>query len=202
MKKYNIIYADPPWTFKTYSEKGKEKKSPENHYSCMKIEDIYNLPVNELAADDCVLFLWVTNPMLIEGLRTIERWGFTYKTVGFSWYKRNKKADSFFWGLGYWTRANVELCLLATKGKPIRVSKGVHQVIDEFIDTEQVKTIIEGHSKKPDVIREKIVSLCGDLPRIELFSRQKPDGWDVWGNEVENDVVLWQPTNQFTSFQS
>jgi N6-adenosine-specific RNA methylase IME4 len=185
-KKYNIIYADPPWTFKTYSEKGKEKKSPELHYDCMSIEDIYSLPVQTISEDNCILFLWVTNPLLQEGLNTIERWGFTYKTVAFSWYKKNKIADSFFWGLGYWTRANVELCLLATKGKPTRISKGVHQVIDDedYYDTEQFFSVIREHSQKPNIVRDRIVQLCGDIPRIELFAREKFDGWDVWGNEV------------------
>ena len=124
MKKYSVIYCDPPWQFKTYSPKGKERKSPELHYKTMTIEDIYNLPVNQIADENCVLFLWVTNPLLKEGLKTIESWGFTYKTVGFSWYKQNKISDTFFWGLGYWSRANVELLLLATKGKPQRVSNG------------------------------------------------------------------------------
>ena len=174
-KKYNIIYADPAWTFKTYSEKGKEKKSAENHYHCMNIQDIYDLPVKDIAEDDCVLMLWVTYPLLKEGLRTIEEWGFTYKTCGFSWVKKNKIADSFFWGLGYWTRSNNEICLLATKGKPSRVSKSVHQIIYEPIGK---------HSKKPVVVRDKIVELCGDLPRIELFARDKTKGWDSWGNEV------------------
>ena len=118
MGTYNIIYADPPWTFKTYSDKGKEQKSAECHYKCMTIEDIYALPVDKLAAENCVLFLWVTFPLLQEGLETIRRWGFEYKTCGFNWVKRNKKSDSWFWGLGYWTRSNSELCLLATRGCP------------------------------------------------------------------------------------
>tara|TARA_R100000656_G_scaffold114122_1_gene86461 strand:+ start:58 stop:669 length:612 start_codon:yes stop_codon:yes gene_type:complete len=183
-KKYSIIYADPPWTFKTYSEKGKEKKSAENHYSCMNIEDIYNLQVQNIAEDNCILFLWVTYPLLKEGLQTIEEWGFTYKTCGFSWVKKNKKADSFFWGLGYWTRANNEICLLATKGKPSRVSKSVHQIVHEPISK---------HSKKPTVVRDRIVELCGDLPRIELFARQSVDGWDSWGNETEPAIInCWE----------
>jgi len=185
-KKYSIIYADPPWTFKTYSEKGKERKSPELHYECMNIEDIYNLPVGDISDDNCILFLWVTNPLLKEGLKTIEEWGFTYKTVGFSWYKKNKIADSFFWGLGYWTRANVELCLLATKGKPTRISKGVHQVIndEDYWDTEQIFSVIRKHSQKPDEVRNRIVDLCGDISRIELFAREEFVGWDSWGNEI------------------
>ena len=175
-KKYNIIYADPPWQYKTWSGKGKEKKSAENHYPCMKKEDIQNLPVQNISANDCVLFLWVTMPCLEEGLELIRKWGFTYKTCGFTWVKKNKKSDSYFWGLGYWTRANAELCLIATKGKPKRVSKSVHQICDA--------KIME-HSKKPNEIRERIVKLCGDLPRIELFARQCADGWDCWGNETD-----------------
>ena len=177
-KKYNIIYADPPWNFKTYSEKGKQKKSAECHYRCMNIDNIYDLPINQIAADNCILFLWVTFPLLKEGLETIEKWGFTYKTIGFNWIKQNKKSDSLFWGLGYWTRANSEICLLATKGKPKRISKSVHSVI--------ISKIRE-HSRKPDEVRDKIVELCGDMPRIELFARQSVDGWDCWGLEAPND---------------
>ncbi len=197
MKKYNIIYADPAWNFKTYSEKGKEKKSAENHYNTMNIQDIYNLPIQNIAADDCVLFLWVTNPMLKEGLETIEKWGFKYKTVGFNWFKKNKIADSWFWGLGYWTRSNTELCLIATKGNISRISKSVHQVIDsedngslDVFDSFPIVSRIEKHSVKPRIVREKIVELLGNLPRIELFAREKFNGWDSWGNEVECDVEL------------
>jgi N6-adenosine-specific RNA methylase IME4 len=179
--KYNIIYADPPWTFKTYSDKGKEKKSAENHYQCMTKADIQNLPIQNIAADDCTLFLWVTFPCLKEGLELIEKWGFTYKTCAFNWVKRNKKSDSFFWGLGYWTRANSELCLLATKGNPKRISKSVHQVLDDRIMQ---------HSKKPDSARERIVELIGDLPRVELFAREIVEGWDAFGNEIENSINL------------
>ena len=173
-KKYNIIYADPPWSFKTYSKKG-NKKSPLRYYNTMTKAEIDSLPVKDIAEKDCVLFLWVTYPKLLECITTIKEWGFTYKTCAFSWVKRNKKSDGFFTGLGYWTRANNEICLLATKGKPKRISKSVRQIVD---------TPLEKHSKKPDCVRERIVELCGDLPRIELFARQKTDGWDVWGNEV------------------
>ena len=174
-KKYNIIYADPPWSYKTWSGKGKEKKSAENHYQCMKKEDIQNLPIQRISADDCVLLLWVTFPCLEEGLELIKAWGFTYKTCGFTWVKRNKKSDGWFWGLGYWTRANAELCLIATKGRPKRMSKSVHQIID---------SPVREHSRKPDEVRNRIAELCGDVPRIELFARQSTRGWDCWGNEV------------------
>ena len=171
-KKYNIIYADPAWTFKTWSKKG-EIKSPK--YEVMTINDIKKLPIDNIADKDCVLFIWVTYPLLKEGLDTIKQWNFHYKTCGFSLIKKNKKTDSLFWGLGYWTRANNEICLLATKGKPKRISRSVHQVV---IDK------IREHSRKPDCVRDRIVELCGDLRRIELFAREKTKGWDVWGNEV------------------
>lgn len=120
-------------------------------------------------------------PKLDECLAVVKAWGFEYKTVAFTWVKRNKKARSWFWGMGRWTRANAELCLLATKGKPKRLSASVSSIID---------TPIEGHSKKPDEVRKRIIQLVGDLPRLELFARQKTPGWDVWGNEVPNDINL------------
>ena len=141
----------------------------------MSPEDIYALDVQNIADDDCILFLWATFPKLPEALETIKHWGFEYKTVGFTWVKKNKKADSWLWGMGYWTRANAEICIIATKGKPKRISAGVHQIVDDRI---------REHSRKPDTVRQRIVELVGDLPRIELFARQKTDGWDVWGNEV------------------
>jgi len=173
-KKYNIIYADPAWYFKTYSNKG-EKRSAIRHYNCMSIDDICNLPLMDICDDDCILFIWVIDPMLPEALEVIKKWGFKYKTVAFTWVKKNKKTDSYFTGLGYWTRSNPEMCLLATKGKPKRLSKSVTQLI---ISKRQE------HSKKPDAIRDKIVDLCGDLPRIELFARKIYKGWDSWGNEI------------------
>ncbi len=147
----------------------------------MSTDEICDLQVADIAAESSVLFLWTTFPNLQEAFRVIEAWGFSYRTVAFVWVKRNKKAPNYFMGLGYWTRANAEICLLATKGKPKRISKSVRQIID---------APIEYHSKKPDETRERIVELMGDLPRIELFARQKTDGWDVWGNEVESDIEL------------
>ena len=180
MKKYSIIYADPPWEYKVYSAKGKGR-SAESHYPTMTLKDICSLPIGDLADQDCALFLWTTIPLLKDCFSVIEAWGFTYKTVAFVWIKQNRKADSLFWGMGYWTRSNAEFCLLATKGNPKRISASVHQV---------VMSHIEEHSKKPDEVRKRIVALLGELPRIELFARQKSDGWDVWGNEVECDVYI------------
>ena len=173
-KKYNIIYADPPWQFKTYSDKGKGR-SAERHYPTMTKAEIQRLPIERLCAKDCVLFLWVTMPCLIEGIELIEKWGFKYKTCAFTWVKKNKKSEGWFFGNGYWTRSNAELCLLATKGKPKRVSASVRQICDSRVGR---------HSEKPSELRERIVQLLGDLPRIELFARQHAEGWDCWGNEV------------------
>ena len=183
--KYNIIYADPPWRYNDRKCNG----ACENHYNTMKIEDICNLPINEMAADDCVLFLWTTYPMLQEAIQLIKAWGFKYKTIGFQWIKLNKsinnplfiQKNNLFFGLGRWTRGNTEPCLIAVKGKPKRISNKISQIILEPIGK---------HSKKPDIVKDKIVELIGDLPRIELFARQKTEGWDVWGNEVESDIKL------------
>ena len=175
MKKYSVILADPPWAYRVWSKKG-IGRTAENHYPTMSIEDIRALPVGDLADDNCALFLWVTFPQLHEAFSLIESWGFTYKTAAFVWVKQNRKLPSLFWGLGYWTRANAEVCLLATRGSPKRLSAAVHQVI---------LSPVEQHSKKPDEVRERIVTLMGDVPRVELFARQQSPGWDVWGNEVE-----------------
>ena len=172
-KKYQIIYADPPWSYRDKASAGKRGASFK--YDTQGIEWIKSLPVKDISDLDCSLFLWVTMPMLQEGLDTIKAWGFTFKTVAFTWVKKNKKAGSWFMGMGNWTRANAELCLLGIKGKPKRISASVRSVID---------TPIEAHSKKPDVTRERIVQLVGDLPRIELFARQAVIGWDNWGNEL------------------
>ena len=173
-KKYNVIYADPPWKYKTWTEGG---GTAEKHYPTMKLDDIIKMKdtIEKISDNNCILFLWVTFPCLLEGLKVMKEWGFTYKTCGFNWVKRNKKSNTFFFGMGYWTRANSELCLIGTKGTINRKSNKVFQIID---------TPIEEHSKKPDIVRDRIVELVGDIPRIELFARQTADGWDCWGNEL------------------
>ena len=174
-KKYNVIYADPPWTFKTYYDKGKDR-SPENHYNVMSLKDICNLPISKIANDDSVLLLmWVVDPLLDKAFEVINAWGFKYKTVGFTWAKTNKKSMGFFTGLGYWTRGNPEMCLLATKGKPKRISKSVPQLV-----VEQRRE----HSRKPDIMYNHIENLL-EGPYIELFARTQRSGWDSWGNEVD-----------------
>jgi N6-adenosine-specific RNA methylase IME4 len=172
-KKYKIIYADPPWSYRDKALAG--NRGAGCKYQVQEKDWLRKLPVQLLAEDDCVLFLWVTMPLLDEGLELIKSWGFEYKTVAFTWVKKNKKADSWFFGMGNWTRSNAELCLIGKKGKIKRQSASISSIID---------TPIQEHSKKPDCTREKIISLMGDISRIELFARQRTDGWDVWGNEV------------------
>lgn len=174
--KYNIIYADPPWAYKVWSDKGKGR-SAESHYNTMSKESIQNLPINKISADNAVLFLWIIPPCLEEGIELIHKWGFEYKTFGFTWVKLNKKKPTPFLGMGYYTRANAEICLLATKGKPLkRLSHAIPQL---------VVSKIREHSRKPDEVPLRIVELFGDLPRIELFARCDRDGWDFWGNEIK-----------------
>ena len=203
MKKYSIIYADPPWSYR--NGKGHPRWAAEvtNHYSTMTLEDIKSLPVQGLADENCMLFMWVTFPNLKEGLETIDSWGFKYKTLAFSWLKLDsrfaetllkllKKIDGkdgvleiiqklFFFGVGYYTKSNCEVCLIGVKGKPIKESNRVSSVL----------LAPRGkHSEKPPIVRDKIIELCGDIPRVELFARQATPGWDVWGNEVASTIEL------------
>lgn len=174
--KFQVIYADPPWAYQVYSKK-EQGRSAENHYRTMKKEDIYALDVAGIAAEDCVLFLWVTFPCLLEGLEAVRCWEFTYKTRGICWVKRCKKqTEKWFWGLRFWTRANPELCLIATKGRPKRASKAVHCIVD---------TPVECHSKTPDEVRRRIGLLMGDVTCVELFARKNYDGWTCLGDEID-----------------
>lgn len=178
-KKYSIIYADPPWSYgdRVYSKKdgGKFYSLKDYHYDTMSAEEIQSLPVANISESNSILFLWTTFPNLQEGLNTIKAWGFTYKTLGFSWIKTNKKDGRPFFGIGWYTKSNCECCLIGIKGKPPKASNSVSSVII---------SPREEHSKKPDEARKRIVEFCGDLPRIEIFARQHADGWDCWGNEV------------------
>ena len=173
-KQYGVIYADPPWSFKTFSDKGKDR-SPENHYNVMSLKDICNLPINKISSDNSVLLMWVIDPLLDKAFEVINAWGFKYKTVGFTWAKTNRKSMGFFTGLGYWTRGNPEMCLLATKGKPKRVSKSVPQLV-----VEQRRE----HSRKPDIMYNHIENLL-EGPYIELFARTQRPNWDSWGNQTD-----------------
>lgn len=173
-KRYNVIYADPPWRYGDRKCNG----ACEFHYSTMPISDICALPISRIAADDCVLFLWTTYPMMQEAMQLIDAWGFKYKSIAFQWVKLNKSGKGYFFGLGRWTRGNTEPCLIAVKGKPHRISASVGQLVFEPL---------RAHSEKPPIVRQKIVDLIGDVPRIELFARDTAQGWDCWGNEVPTE---------------
>lgn len=173
-KKYAVIYADPPWRFKKFSEVD-QSRSAEKHYDVMTLDDIKRLPVASHAEKDCVLLMWVTDPMLAEAFSVIAAWGFTYKTVGFYWAKQNAKSPGWFTGLGFWTRANPEQCLLATRGNPKRQKRDVKKLI--------VAPRRE-HSRKPDETVDRIERLL-DGPYLEMFARTARPGWDRFGNEVD-----------------
>jgi N6-adenosine-specific RNA methylase IME4 len=176
-KKYKIIYADPPWHYKQGSSMGsKFQGACDKYYNTMSIEELCKLPVNKLADKNCMLFLWVTFPQLVEGLKLIKAWGFEYKTIGFNWIKQNSNGTPFF-GIGYYTKSNGEVCLLAIKGKP-------HKWVKDNTISQVIFTKKDKHSKKPPIVRNKIIQLLGDLPRIELFARERIEGWDSWGNQL------------------
>lgn len=169
--KYNIIYADPPWSYNDRAG----KRGAAAHYKTMSIDQMCEMNVSDLAAENCILFMWVTMPMILDSARLFKAWGFDYKTVGFTWIKKTTTGLDVF-GMGRYTRANPELCLIGVKGKFDRQSASVRQLIRAARP--------QRHSEKPAIIRKKIVELCGDIPRIELFARQQTPGWNVWGNEV------------------
>lgn len=182
MKKYQIIYADPPWSIGTPVPPKRLGKEVTDHYQTMTPQEIKSLPIKKMTDENCILFLWVTFPNLELGLDVIKSWGFKYKTLGFSWIKTNKNNGKPFFGIGYYTKSNCEVCLIGVKGKVVKQSNYVSSVV---ISPRQ------GHSKKPDEVRNRIVQFCGDVPRVELFARQKTEGWDVWGNELKNDIDIF-----------
>jgi len=182
MKKYQIIYADPPWKYNSRANhKTRFRGGACGHYSLMTMDEIKALPLDKIADDNCVLFLWCTFPYLNEQIKLFNHWGFKYKTLGFSWIKTNSKNGKPFFGVGYYAKSNCEICLMGIKGKIKPISNKVSSVI--------ISPRRE-HSRKPDEVRENIINLFGDLPRIELFARQKTEGWDVFGNEVKSDIEL------------
>lgn len=185
-QKYSIIYADPPWWYSSRSDhrKTRFKGGAMSHYPVMRNSELKALSVGDLAADNCALFMWATMPNLPEQIEVLKSWGFRYVTVAFTWIKTNPstqgrlwltKKDLFF-GVGYYTKSNAEICLLGIKGKMKPVSNSVSSAI---------LSPRGRHSEKPAEIRDRIVALYGDVPRIELFARTQTAGWDCWGNEVD-----------------
>lgn len=177
--KYQIIYADPPWEYKQSGSKTNSRGMAKQYYNTMSTADICALPVRNIATDNAILLIWATFPNITEAIKVIESWGFIYKTAAFVWIKTNKKSNTLFWGMGAYTRANAEVCLLAisknTKASKTVKNHAVHQIVQSHI---------EQHSKKPNEVRNRITNLVGDLSRIELFARHEAEGWDCWGDEV------------------
>lgn len=175
-KKYNIIYADPGWSFNNKRTGGSMGSGASQIYTVSSVGDICALPVQSICEDDCILFMWWVASMPQEALDVVDAWGFTLKNMtGFTWVKKTKHWKNHF-GMGFWTRAGSENCLIAVKGNIKRVNAGVRSVVEERVGK---------HSEKPDVFREQIIELMGDLPRIELFSRKAVPGWDGWGDDYE-----------------
>ena len=187
MKKYQIIYTDPPWSYR--DNKGNLPKLGGKTYPTMMLEEIKALNVSSIADKNSLLFLWATMPLLQEALEVISAWGFKYTTCASNWIKLNPSVKNplfitmkdIYSGLGHWVNGNAELCLLGKRGHPKRYNKNVKQIL--FAPRGR-------HSAKPNEVRKRIIRIAGDLPRIELFAREKPLGWDVWGNEVESDIEL------------
>ena len=165
-KKYQIIYADPPWDYQDSGFTGGIK----HHYKGLHITDICGLPIRDIKDKNCVLFLWATYPMIREAFLVIDSWGFNYKSIAFQWIKIRKDGEPLI-GMGRWTRGNTEPCFLAVSGSPKRIAKNISQIIQYPRGK---------HSAKPPIVRDRILQLMGDLPRIELFARDKVDGWDTW----------------------
>ncbi|MFA7333392.1 MAG: MT-A70 family methyltransferase [Kiritimatiellia bacterium] len=180
---FSVIYADPPWDFKTRSVKGKDGRP--QHYDRMSLAQIKALPVAEVADKDCWLFLWTTGPHLPQAFAVIDAWGFKYSGMGFTWIKLNRKATTLFISLsdlfmggGYTTRKNAEFCLLARRGSPKRISKKVREVL--------ISPVRE-HSRKPDEFYDRIETFAAG-PYLEMFSRTSAPGWSSWGNETNKFV--------------
>ena len=180
-KKYSIIYADPPWKTKYFKETRDGKLSRSLPYPVMSDTDICNLPVKDIIGDNAILFLWCIDGKIPKLSEIMSSWGFNYKTVGFVWIKKAKTTEGYNATFSSYTRKACEFCYIGTRGRYIVSKKNIDQLIVESK---------KAHSQKPDTARSRIVEMCGDIPRIELFARKKFDGWDSWGNEVNSDIKL------------
>lgn len=186
--KYAAIYIDPPWKFEVWGGTI-GSRTASSHYPVMTIEEIAEIPLWSIMADDCAVFMWSTWTHLPEALWLAGQWGLEYKTCAFNWVKLNKmQRDTPFTGMGYWTRANSEPCLLFTKGSPRRKSKDVPQMLIDWqgglFETETIATPIGRHSEKPQAIYERIEALVPGA-YCEVFARKARPGWDVYGNEID-----------------
>lgn len=177
--KYQLIYADPPWTYRDTCNAG--NRGAAHKYDLMTLADLQDMAIDQLAADDALLAMWWVPPMPMEAIALTESWGFSLKNMnGFTWHKQTTYGKNFF-GMGHYTRANAECCLIATRGSPKVASHSVSQFVSAPIGR---------HSQKPDEVRARLVRLMGDVPRLELFARDRAPGWDVFGNQVEGSISI------------
>ncbi len=179
MKAFEVVYADPAWAYNDSAVRG----GVDHHYPTMTTDQICRLPVPLITSENAALFLWTTWPFLGDALRVGSAWGFKYKTCAFAWVKTTAAGKDVM-GLGHWTRGNTEPCLLFTRGKPKRIDAGVRQVLIEELEAEAVFAPRARHSAKPPEVRDRIVRLMGDVPRVELFARERCPGWFSWGNQL------------------
>jgi len=178
-KKYNIIYADPPYQFSSPKYQDGNRgfgNRVEERYNTMTIDEICKLPVKEISKKDCLLFMWVIDSHLEYSFKIIKSWGFKFSTIGFVWVKQYK-TGSYCYNYGTYTLKSTEILLIAKKGKLKNIKK--NNDVKSLVFAERTS-----HSKKPEEVKKRILDLCKDLPRIELFARERVDGWDCWGNEV------------------
>ena len=183
-RKFNLIYCDSPWSYHLYRPQFSYKgdvpsplRTAASFYKTMTINEICSLPVRSIAANNCALFLWATNPTLDDAFKVIRAWGFEFKTVAFYWTKKCKYSNNLKIGMGHYTRPSCEPLLLAMNGTLKVLDHSIRQV---------VVTTIEQHSKKPAIFRDLIIRLFGDLPKIELFAREEAEGWSSWGDELHS----------------
>lgn len=187
--RYPIIYADPPWKYRDEANAGERGAS--HKYPTMEDADIIRMPVRQIAEKDAILFLWVTFPRLFISKSVMLSWGFEYKTCAFVWVKTYPGAQyKPFVGMGHYTRANVELCLIGTRGRPEVQSHSVRQLIEGVVEADVIKYPIGEHSEKPPVVRNRIVEMCGDIPRVELFARQSKLGFRALGNHIDGKDIF------------
>ena len=186
---YSVVYLDPCWSYRNNGRGAASKQ-----YATMPDSALARLPIGRLGADNSVMLMWGTWPTLPVNLATMAAWGYEYRTLGFLWVKTNEKAGTPFWGGGFWTRSNSEFCLLGVRGNLRRINAGVHQLIETWDEQNDLvlRAPIGAHSAKPPEVRDRIVKLMGDVPRIECFSRARTPGWDAHGDQVPDgaDVHL------------
>tara|TARA_E500000331_G_scaffold352275_1_gene400499 strand:+ start:353 stop:1078 length:726 start_codon:yes stop_codon:yes gene_type:complete len=188
---YSIIYADPPWSYtRTIGNGVLKRRNGEVYYPSMPVSELEALGshLRRITRKNSALLIWATMPCLPDAIKVMESWGFKYKTCWATWVKTNKAGDKPFFGVGYYTRSNAELCLLGVKGKIASFKKLVDGEIREGNPNSLSSICIERprqHSRKPETVRNNIVTFFGDVPRLELFAREKTPGWSALGNQSD-----------------